>query len=756
MANYATLKAAIQAVIKTNGNEEITGSVLQQSLLAMITSLGADYQFVGVAQEDTSPGTPDQNVFYICGPGTFPNFGAVTIPDGYIGILKYNGSWTSNSLQVGKDYDASISALQELVAQIQMGNLLSPGPASAFPGYDGMVSGIIALRDNDTFTSNSYYNIYWFRVNNDCIIDYVTGLYTLNAAAIVVSDALPALNGSYTKIADMVAGQSGSFSVRAGKYVGCVCYGTDSNFLPRSLTIRQLVPVNVLTEIQTVDDKISSFYKMRNAALASTYFHGVRLVDTMTQQLWGKSTATKIGNFIPVSANQNSITLSAADAACIVNTVILSCKMSDGKYYNVYFSAASGNVITKLYDFGRDINCANIVEMQSLHDTVNGDGGIHLSPYGYRAMAQMVCDKLQTKEPFSDVFVGGWSSQFCQAAADYLDSVIKDANGVTICTPILDGITVGGATNRCQIQYVAAIPTNGPIYNSFYEITQAAPNGANATFRINADYPFKGFLRINCSREPGYDGAVSLTIKDFDGNTKGTKVVAQYADSYIFELNDKYYSGVDVIVTMPDNTLSRIKITEMTLHETYIDLVQIRPINSKSVVALLGSSNTQFPHLDTAEALCPGDPDNEIVERPDGTFGDGCGYFGKQIARITGATVDNWGKSGEQTPYGLETIEKVFATKRYTHIILSLFANDANANRPWAEIISNIRQMAEYAKGQGCVPIVIMGYTVNTATPIGASVPTSQGIIRYSLMYNDLTQGMDSPFIYTNAELHLG
>ena len=70
MANYASLKAAIQQVVKTNGNNEITGALLQQSLLAMINALGADYLFVGVAQPSTNPGTPDQNVFYIAGPGT--------------------------------------------------------------------------------------------------------------------------------------------------------------------------------------------------------------------------------------------------------------------------------------------------------------------------------------------------------------------------------------------------------------------------------------------------------------------------------------------------------------------------------------------------------------------------------------------------------------------------------------------------------------------------------------------------------------
>lgn len=98
MANYATLKAAIQAVIYENGNNEITGAELQQSLLSMITSLGDGYQFIGIATLTTNPGTPDQNVFYLAGPGTYPNFGGLTIQDDNLGVLKYNGQWSVETI----------------------------------------------------------------------------------------------------------------------------------------------------------------------------------------------------------------------------------------------------------------------------------------------------------------------------------------------------------------------------------------------------------------------------------------------------------------------------------------------------------------------------------------------------------------------------------------------------------------------------------------------------------------------------------
>ena len=54
-----TLKAAIQDVIKANGNNEITGALMQQTLLAILNSLGSGFQFMGVATTETAPGTPD-------------------------------------------------------------------------------------------------------------------------------------------------------------------------------------------------------------------------------------------------------------------------------------------------------------------------------------------------------------------------------------------------------------------------------------------------------------------------------------------------------------------------------------------------------------------------------------------------------------------------------------------------------------------------------------------------------------------------
>lgn len=114
MANYETLKTAIQQVIKTNGNNEITGALLQQSLLAMINSLGTGYQFIGVATPTTNPENPDAKVFYITnGKGTYTNFGNIEVTEDEVVVLYYDTEWHKVSTGI-----ASQEKLNELSEDI--------------------------------------------------------------------------------------------------------------------------------------------------------------------------------------------------------------------------------------------------------------------------------------------------------------------------------------------------------------------------------------------------------------------------------------------------------------------------------------------------------------------------------------------------------------------------------------------------------------------------------------------------------------
>lgn len=91
MGDYKNLKQAISDVIKQNGNQEITGLVLQSVLRTIVTTIGANAAFAGVATPETNPGTPDQKVFYIASTaGDYSNFGH-SVADGEV-VIFYNSS----------------------------------------------------------------------------------------------------------------------------------------------------------------------------------------------------------------------------------------------------------------------------------------------------------------------------------------------------------------------------------------------------------------------------------------------------------------------------------------------------------------------------------------------------------------------------------------------------------------------------------------------------------------------------------------
>lgn len=100
MAIFENLKNAVKSVIKQNGNQEITGNILQNVLVTMIESLGAGATFRGVANPSTNPGTQDQNSFYLATQnGTYQYFNRITVNDELAIIVNTNGSWQKLSLQ---------------------------------------------------------------------------------------------------------------------------------------------------------------------------------------------------------------------------------------------------------------------------------------------------------------------------------------------------------------------------------------------------------------------------------------------------------------------------------------------------------------------------------------------------------------------------------------------------------------------------------------------------------------------------------
>lgn len=103
MGNYEQLKKAIADVIKTNGNEEITGAIMQQTLISIVDNLGSNAQFGGVAVPSTVPADTDGSVFYLTSTqGTYPNFNNIEVDASEMAVFTKNtaGTWVKTSLPI--------------------------------------------------------------------------------------------------------------------------------------------------------------------------------------------------------------------------------------------------------------------------------------------------------------------------------------------------------------------------------------------------------------------------------------------------------------------------------------------------------------------------------------------------------------------------------------------------------------------------------------------------------------------------------
>ena len=115
------IKANISRNITTNGVGDITGEVMRRVLNNMTDNLAteyAGYQYAGIAvltPSQTDPGTPDGKVFYVATEaGTYTNFSGLTVSEGEVAVLKYNGTAWSKDV-TGAATKAELDQLGQLV-----------------------------------------------------------------------------------------------------------------------------------------------------------------------------------------------------------------------------------------------------------------------------------------------------------------------------------------------------------------------------------------------------------------------------------------------------------------------------------------------------------------------------------------------------------------------------------------------------------------------------------------------------------------
>ena len=269
MANYNNLKTAIQDVIKANGNQEITGEIMQNALLSMINSLGAGYQFVSVATPETNPGTPDQKVFYIAnGKGTYVNFGGLVVDEDEVVLLVYDDAWkkllsgiASNSklTELKSELESELESELDAIIDGQEQNYLKDksytitGSIIDSSGWGAFIEDI-PCSAGDTILWNplkiySIANIVFFNRNGETITYYTANEKTRTLTA-------PA-NSSYLKCCFSMFDDDGNYN-RHPLYVNGVEY-------------RRLEYVPSLNSINTLSEQVSLLDSKDNRRLSVRY-----------------------------------------------------------------------------------------------------------------------------------------------------------------------------------------------------------------------------------------------------------------------------------------------------------------------------------------------------------------------------------------------------------------------------------------------------------------------------------------------------
>lgn len=131
MTNWTILKEAIANAIKTNGNREITGQVLQNVLTNIVSAVGENATFAGIAVPSTNPGVPDGPIFYLAyTTGAYVNFEGIEINAAGLYIIDNfsASSWTLSKLV---DLSSTVDGMAELEKLVKGISIMSD--ASSYP-----------------------------------------------------------------------------------------------------------------------------------------------------------------------------------------------------------------------------------------------------------------------------------------------------------------------------------------------------------------------------------------------------------------------------------------------------------------------------------------------------------------------------------------------------------------------------------------------------------------------------------------------
>ena len=150
------------AVIYDNNVSGLTAINVKGALDELTTRLKDEFSYKGIATPTTNPGTPDGNVFYIAGEGTYTNFSNLVIEAGQLGILKWDGSWHKEVLEIGAGGGNMILEWNTDIATTRKQVVTKKRKAGIQISYKDPLNGWI----NEQYIGTSFTDLEWVKDKN--------------------------------------------------------------------------------------------------------------------------------------------------------------------------------------------------------------------------------------------------------------------------------------------------------------------------------------------------------------------------------------------------------------------------------------------------------------------------------------------------------------------------------------------------------------------------------------------------------------
>lgn len=171
---WKKLKSLVVNAIKPNNQQQITGQILQDTLNSIISAVGENATFAGIATPDIVPGEPDGPTFYLAvEPGEYINFGDIALTKG-LSIIQWNGQeWKMTNLET--DILNSISNLDTLTQSLSYtlsNRAILDGDSFVYRLENKAITSDGVLVDWDDPTVSS--NVYTFMIFNPDIYESIT------------------------------------------------------------------------------------------------------------------------------------------------------------------------------------------------------------------------------------------------------------------------------------------------------------------------------------------------------------------------------------------------------------------------------------------------------------------------------------------------------------------------------------------------------------------------------------------------------